>query len=124
MPFPRLSGERGAAVVEVTLVLAGLLMIFLALLQLAVTAFAHTYIAGVTADAARAAAASTDLASVERRLEELLVLPMIEVDEISLRQSWVSDLALIRVQVRARVPSLVPLGAREIDVTRHALIDK
>jgi hypothetical protein len=123
MPFPRRSDDRGAAVVEVTLILAGLVLIFLALLQLAVTAFAHTYVSGVAADAARAAAASGETESVQKRLEELLVLPMLTVDEISVHTAWDRNLPLMRVRVRAVFPALLPGVGREIEVIRHALVD-
>jgi hypothetical protein len=123
MPFLRRSDDRGAAVVEVTLVLAGLMLIFLALLQLAVTAFAHTYVAGVAADAARAAAASTEIEPVEKRLAELLEIPMIRVQEISVHSTWDRNLPVMRVQVHVELPALVPGVVREFKVIRHALVD-
>lgn len=115
--------DSGSAVVEAVLVLAGLASLLLGLLQIAVTAWTQTYVSGVAADSARAAAASGDYPQVEQRLREQLSMPFFSTTRTAVHSAYVSGLAVAEVDVSVRVSRLAPIGPREIRVVRHALID-
>lgn len=117
------TAEDGSAVVETTLVLAGLMVLFLAVLQLAFLGLASAYIGGVAADAARTTAATGDAYSAQTRLSDVLKLPFIRTSEVSVSERWDLNLPMVRVEVRAGVPALVP-WKRELVVVRHAIIDE
>lgn len=116
-----LCGSRGSAVVEVTLVLAGVLVLFLALVQVAMAGVTHLLLSGAAVDAARVAAVTRDAEQGQSRLDS--VAGLVSLEHRHVFETHIEGVAVSEVQVVARVPMLLPWGPREIRVTRHSIIE-
>jgi hypothetical protein len=107
--------------VEATLVLAGLMVLFLAVLQLLLIGSARVYLTGIATDAARGAAVQ-DASVARQRLADRV--PFLTVEEESIVERWDMNLPVVEVSVSARIPALLPWVPRRVHVVRHALIDQ
>jgi hypothetical protein len=119
--------ERGSAVVDFALVGALLVLVVLAVLQLALSMHVRTTLVASAAEGAReAAAADRDLADGVRRTRTLVreSLPSAYAADVT---AWYEDDAAGRVavvQVRAPLPVLGLVGpASDLTVVGHAVVE-
>lgn len=103
--------------------LAGIVMVFLAVLQVGITGMTHVLLVGAAADAARGVAVTRDATVGQARIEPLAALPFMNLSERSIGQTWIDGLPLTEVRVTARVIALLPWGGREVSVVRHSLME-
>jgi Flp pilus assembly protein TadG len=122
---PRLSSERGSAVVEFTLVSSLLTALFLAVLQLGLALHVRNVLTAAAAEGARYAAnADRDTADGEARARSLIdaALPSSYAEDVTAGEEVVGGRAVVVVTVRARIPVIGFLGpARTMTVHGHAL---
>lgn len=124
MPAPRRS-ERGAAVVDIVLVLVVLVPLVLGILQVALVLFVRNTMASAAAEGARLAATSdrgpADGAALTREQINGVVSGRFARDVV-VRRVVVDGSPGVEVVVRARVPALGIGGpAVDIEVSGHAV---
>jgi Flp pilus assembly protein TadG len=119
--------DQGSAVVDFALVGALLVLVLLAVVQLAVAAHVRATLVASAAEGAReAAAANRTLADGVRRSRELARETLPGADAVDVT-AWYEDDAGLRtavVQVRAPLPVLGLLGpSADVTVLGHALVE-
>lgn len=116
--------DRGSAVVEFALVAPLLLLLALAVLQVALAMHVRATLTSAAAEGARAAAlaGASPLAGV-RRTRTLLAenLAGSVVDDVTARRAVVDGLAVMTVRVTAVLPMVGLLGPQMLTVEVHAL---
>ena len=124
MPSGR-AGQRGAAIVDVVLVMVVLIPIVFGILQVALVLFVRNTLASAASEGARLAATSdrgpADGAALTRDQIDGAISGRFAQD-VSARQVMVNGAAGVEVTVHAEVPALGLGGpAIELDVTGHAV---
>mgnify|MGYP000848267369 CR=1 FL=1 len=116
--------DRGSAVVEFALVAPLLLLLALAVLQVALAMHVRATLTSAAAEGARAAAlAGADPAAGVRRTRTLLAqnLAGSVVDDVTAQRGVVDGLAVMTVRVTAVLPMVGLLGPQALTVEGHAL---
>lgn len=115
--------ERGAAVVEYVLVSVLLIVVFLAVAQVALVIHTRNVLVADAAEGARTAALrDSGLATGERACSELVRHAVGRLVPVSCAGTYEGDPALVRMRVRTTVPlTLVPFGHVRLDVSARAL---
>lgn len=116
--------DRGSAVVEFALVAPLLLLLALAVLQVALAMHVRATLTSAVAEGARAAAlAGADPAAGVRRTRTLLAqnLAGSVVDDVTAQRGVVDGLAVMTVRVTAVLPMVGLLGPQALTVEGHAL---
>lgn len=104
--------------------LAGVVMVFLAVVQIGITGMTHVLLTGAAADAARGTAVTGDVHLGQMRIEPIAALPFIRLTERVIRQTWIDGLPVAEVRISSRVPGLLPWGVREVTVVRHSIMEQ
>ena len=125
MFLPRRRTERGAAVVDVVLVMVVLVPVVLGIMQVALVLFVRNTLAAAASEGARLAATRdrgpADGAALTRAQIDGAVSGRFAQD-VNARQTTVDGVPGVEVTVRARVPALGIGGpAVELVVTGHAV---
>lgn len=127
MPVPRVRDERGAAVVEFTLVSVVLIGLFLAVLQLAFVLHVRNTVTASAADGARTAAmAGGTLSDGTARTHQLITtaLPDSLAGDVSATYVDNGGVEAVQVQVATTFPLVGWLGVeRGITVSGHAVVE-
>jgi TadE-like protein len=119
------AGQRGAAIVDVVLVMVVLIPVVLGILQVALVLFVRNTLASAASEGARLAATSdrgpADGAALTREQIDGAVSGRFAQD-VTARQVMVNGAPGVEVTVHARLPALGLGGpAIELDVTGHAV---
>lgn len=117
---------RGSAAVEFVLVAPLVLLIFLAILQVALAAYVRTTLTSVAAEAARVGALAGSQSQVAKSRALKLANETFASDvvtEVSARQERADGLATIAVRIEARLPLFGLLGPTTQTITAHALVE-
>ena len=118
--------EAGAAVVEYVLVSVLLVLVFLAIAQLALVIHARNVLTADAAEGARSAALrDSDLPTGERRCGEMVQHTLSHLVEATCTASYEGGAPrLVRVRATATVPlTVVPFGHVRLDVSARALVE-
>lgn len=122
----RSSSDRGSAVVEFVLIAPLLIVLALAVVQVALLMHARATLTSAAAEGARAGAISgADLRAGISRATVLVEQNMngAVVRRVSAEREVIDGLAVLTVRINAEVPGLGMLGATRVDVEGHALIE-
>ncbi|MBK9740805.1 MAG: pilus assembly protein [Actinobacteria bacterium] len=117
-------GDRGSAVVEFALVAPLLVLVALAVLQVALAMHVRATLTSAAAEGARAAAlAGSDPAAGVRRARALLGRNIAGsvVDDVTARRAVVDGMPVIAVRISATLPLVGLLGPQTVLVEGHAL---
>jgi hypothetical protein len=123
-PRPGALSDRGSAVVEFVLVAPLLLLVAVAVLQVALTMHVRATLTSAAAEGARAAAlAGADPGAGIRRTRALLAqnIAGAVVSDVTARRAVVGGLPVIAVRISADLPLVGLLGPRSMTVEGHAL---
>jgi len=114
--------DHGAAVVEFVVMVPVLLLVVLAVVQIALALYVRTTLASAAAEGARVAAVSDGAAGVRRTRAELSTsLAGGVVESVTARRSVAGGIVTIDLQVTARLPLVGLLGPSVLVVDGHAL---
>jgi len=122
------SRDAGSAPAEFALVGGLLVLVFLAVVQLAVAIHVRNTLVASAADGARVGAqAGRTLAAAEARTRELVrrsLTPSYPTD-VSARRVLVGGVAMVEVEIAAPLPVIGLLGpGSNLDVTAHAVVEQ
>lgn len=123
----RRSNDRGNATVDFALVAPLLLVVALAIVQLALTLYVRMTLTSAAAEGARAAAlAGASQRAGEQRTRDLIAgtLAADVVDRIDVRRELQDGLGVVTVSVAARLPLLGLLGPSALAVSGRALAEQ
>lgn len=118
--------EEGSAVVEFALVVPLVLLVFLAIVQVAVAGFVRTTLTASAAEGARAGALSgSDLRTAERRTHELAEESMVSAAVVSIdaQREARAGMELIVVTIEAKTPVAGLLGPATQTIVAHAIVE-
>lgn len=116
--------ERGSAVVEFVVVVPLLVLLVLAVVQIALALHVRSTLVSAAAEGARVAAVSgSDPAVGVRRTRTALAATVADgvVESVSARAVRISGVATVEVEVRARLPVVGLLGPSALVVRGHAI---
>ena len=117
-------GERGSAVVDFALVAPLLILVAVAVMQVALTLHVRSTLTAAAAEGARAAAlAGSELSAGERRTRDLLDGNLASSVVTGVHASRVLERGVVmtQIQIDARLPLFGLLGPNLMQVTAHAL---
>ena len=117
-------GERGSALVEFALVAPLLVLVAVAVMQVALTLHVRSTLTTAAAEGARAAAlAGSELSAGERRTRDLLDgnLASSVVTGVHASRILERGVVMTQIQIDARLPLFGLLGPDLLQVTGHAL---
>jgi Flp pilus assembly protein TadG len=121
---PRVLDDRGSAVVEFALVTPLILLLALAVLQVALALHVRATLTSAAAEGARAAAlAGADPQAGVRRARDLLAQNVAGsiVTSVTAERTLVAGLRVIAVRIDATLPLVGLLGPSDMTVVGHAL---
>jgi len=123
---PRRRDDTGSAVVEFVAVVPVLLLVVLAVVQVGLSLHVRATVASAAAEGARAAALAGGSTQVARaRITSSLATTVADgvVQSVSVRRTTQRGLAVVAVEVRARLPLVGMLGPELLVVQGHALAE-
>lgn len=125
-PLPR-GRDRGSAVVEFVLVCPLLVLLALAVTQLVLLGHTRSVLLTAAGEGARAGAlAGADPGAGVARARSLAdtALAPVVVDHATGGVTVIDGLPVLEVRLMARVPLVPPLGAIDVEVVGHALLEE
>lgn len=120
------AGDRGSAVVEFAVVVPMLVLVVLAVVQVALALHVRSTVASAAAEGARVAAVSGgDGAAGVRRTRSALASTLAAgvVEAVTARTVVTGGIATVEIEVRARLPLVGLLGPSTLVLRGHAIVE-
>jgi Flp pilus assembly protein TadG len=122
----RVREDRGSAIAESMMAIAPLMLLVLALMQIASAMYVRNSLTLAATESARVAAISGDLALARERAHDLVsgILPGISLVEEEMQTRTIEGVSVMEVRLRARLPLIGPLGPRLLTGEGRAVMEE